>query len=153
MVQVSTVAHSSRINAARFLLVWSRCEKSVQLLEQLLSKLERIETVEPTHTFHALIAEANIQLVGQDPATTDVERVVECVWHNVMGTMTPEVSSEAQSAFDPNEVLGEFTGESAIKCRHCKSGEVTYVSLQTRASDEDPRYFYKCLNKKCGKIW
>lgn len=153
MVQVSTVAHSSRINAARFLLVWSRCHKSVQLLELLLSKLDQIETVEPTHTFHALIVQANIELVGKDPATTDVEQVVASVWQNVMGTMTPQVSSETQADFDPNQVLGEFTGESAIKCRNCQSGNVTYVPLQTRASDEDPRYFYKCLNKECGKIW
>ncbi|MEM4717564.1 MAG: transcription factor S [Desulfurococcaceae archaeon] len=38
-----------------------------------------------------------------------------------------------------------------VTCRRCGSHEAYYWVLQTRAADEPPTRFYKCV--KCGYVW
>jgi len=38
-----------------------------------------------------------------------------------------------------------------VTCRRCGANEAYYWVLQTRAADEPPTRFYKCV--KCGYVW
>jgi len=148
------VSHASRINAARFLWKWSQTSKAVQLLELLISAAENLSATQANHVFHALVVHMTLYLEnskGKDDAS--VEEIMEIVLAQAIGERAPQVSLTPDKAFNVDAVLGEFTGEAIFTCRNkaCKSANVTYVSLQTRASDEDVKYFWKC--KDCDTTW
>jgi len=153
MVSAGKVAHASRLNAARFFSLWSVTSNSVKLLDLLIEAAERHFPQEPTHAFHAIVVETNLELTRHDPNTADVEEIVRRVLLRMIGTAEPEVSVEHAKDFNADSVLGKFTGEAVFVCieRSCRSANVSIVPLQTRAADEDVTVFYKC--NACTKQW
>ena len=58
-----------------------------------------------------------------------------------------EVTEAVES--NGNEVVGPTTDN--VTCGDCGNGRASYRIMQTRAADEPPTRFYKCV--ECGNRW
>ena len=63
---------------------------------------------------------------------------------------TPKIESCSQKDNDVRKSDGS-SRKVFLRCRHCKSTDVTFTQKQTRSADESMTLFCRCA--ECGKAW
>lgn len=80
-----------------------------------------------------------------------------CGYEEVADAASLRVSAKIEhSSKEKTIVLGEADTSKLpvtrdVTCKRCGSNEAYYWMLQTRAADEPPTRFYKCV--RCGYVW
>lgn len=88
-----------------------------------------------------------LQLDGQKLLTYDIQDVVERIKRDILD----EKRDQEDDSFEKENIYGKDQSDALIKCKKCKSSNISIEGVQTRSGDEGLTMKYKCYD--CKKQW